>query len=97
VTISTAASGECNVDFVRTLARTRALAHNDGRIVVVVATTSVNRSRNRIRARFAVDLDFPTTPPATTDNAQIVVVKDSHYRLLRLFGEFVAQHTGGTI
>ena len=77
VAISTAATGDGDIDPTLTLTQTRALAENGGRIEVVVATASVNRSCQRCWARTAIDLDFPTTPLATTDNTQVVEVKDS--------------------
>jgi len=79
VAISTAATGDGDVDREFTWVKTSALAHHCGRIVVVVAAISVHGSRNRHWARTAVDQDFPTTPLATSNDAQVVVVKDSHY------------------
>jgi hypothetical protein len=87
VTVGTTSSRQPDVDPALAGRHTHTLAHNGSRIVVVVATLRVHRSCKRRRTRFAIDLDFPTTPLVSPNHAQIVVIQHAHARGGRLFSE----------
>ena len=64
VTISPTTPRDGNVDGVLARSHARTLTHDGGRVVVVVATVCVHRSRQRRSTRFPIHLQFPSTPLA---------------------------------
>ena len=78
VTISPTIPRNSNVDGVFARSHAGTLAHDGGRIMVVVAFICVHRSRQRRSTRFTIHLQFPSTPLTVTNNTEVVVVQDPH-------------------
>ena len=57
----------------------------------------VHGSRQRRRARLAVYRRFPATPPAMTDNPQVVEVQDTQMRCRSLLFEVVILQIAGSV